>query len=150
MFPRFVEAFGGAAFAAGTAYHADYSGAALWLAPGAAPDDEALAALMEETVPPDRRAVTFAVFEQMGSYHPHEEHWYLPLIGVDPLVQGKGVGSALLRHALKQCDALGIPAYLEATTPGSIRLYERHGFKRLAAVQVGDSPEIVPMLRRPW
>ena len=26
--------------------------------------------------------------------------WYLPLLGVDPLHHGKGLGSALLQHAL--------------------------------------------------
>jgi hypothetical protein len=48
----------------------------------------------------ERRATVFAVFEQMGRYHPHEPHWYLPLIGVDPAHQPKGYGSALLRQAL--------------------------------------------------
>jgi hypothetical protein len=33
----------------------------------------------------------FSVFEQMGRYHPSEPHWYLPLTGVDPLQQGKGI-----------------------------------------------------------
>ncbi len=55
----------------------------------------------------------FAVFEQMGRHHPREPHWFLPLIGVDPMYQGQGRGSALLRHALLQCDRDRVPAYLE-------------------------------------
>ncbi len=42
----------------------------------------------------------FSMFEQMDALHPQEPHWHLPLIGVDPAHQGKGIGSALLSHIL--------------------------------------------------
>ena len=90
----------------------------------------------------------FAVFEQMGQYHPDEPHWYLPLIGVDPAQQGKGYGSALLKYALRRCDEDGSPAYLESSNPKNIPLYRRHGFEVLGTIQVGSSPPITPMLRR--
>ena len=100
-FPKFVKAFGGKAFDHGTAYHIDgFLGAALWLPPDVHPDDEPLAVLIEETVAEPVRQEVFAVIEQMANYHPREPHWYLPLIGVDPIHQGKGLGSALMRHAL--------------------------------------------------
>jgi ribosomal protein S18 acetylase RimI-like enzyme len=83
----------------------------------------------------------------MASYHPTEPHWYLPLIGVDPAYQGLGFGSALLRHALRQCDDDHVPAYLESSSPANIPLYERHGFVVLGTIQVGSSPPITPMLR---
>ena len=51
----------------------------------------------------------------MGDLHPTFDHWYLPLAGVDPPAQGRGLGSVLLRHALEICDRGGLPAYLEAT-----------------------------------
>jgi ribosomal protein S18 acetylase RimI-like enzyme len=95
----------------------------------------------------ERQAAVFAVFEQMGRYHPAEPHWYLPFIGVDPIHQGKGYGSALLKHVLLQCDRDRAPAYLESTNPANISLYERHGFQVLATIQVGSSPPIFPMLR---
>jgi GNAT superfamily N-acetyltransferase len=66
----------------------------------------------------------FAVFEHMRRYHPSQPHWYLPLIGVDPVHQRKGYGSALLQHVLLQCDRDHAPAYLESTNPANIRLYE--------------------------
>jgi GNAT superfamily N-acetyltransferase len=91
----------------------------------------------------------FAVFEYMGRYHPSELHWHLPLIGVDPLKQGKGFGSALMQHALVQCDRDNKLAYLEASSPRSIPFYERHGFELLGTIQMETSPSIFPMLRRP-
>ena len=147
-FPAVVRAFGGRAFARGTGYHVEgFAGAALWLPPGVGLDEEAMAAIMERSVPAERQPEISAVFERMGSYHPHEPHWYLPLIGVDPARQGGGLGSALLQHALERCDREHAPAYLELTNPANIRLYRRHGFAELGTIQEGSSPPIVPMLR---
>jgi ribosomal protein S18 acetylase RimI-like enzyme len=147
-FPAVVRAFGGRAFARGTGYHVDgFAGAALWLPPGVGLDEEAMAAIMERSIPAERQPEISGVFEQMGSYHPHEPHWYLPLIGVDPTRQGKGLGSALLQHTLARCDREHAPAYLESSNPANIPLYRRHGFEVIGTVQAGSSPPIVPMLR---
>jgi ribosomal protein S18 acetylase RimI-like enzyme len=70
------------------------------------------------------------------------------MIGVDPAYQGRGYGAALLRHALQTCDRDGLPAYLEATSPRSAALYQRHGFEVIGVIQVADSPPIFPMLRQ--
>ena len=78
-----------------------------------------------------------------------EANWYLPLIGVDPAHQGKGHGDALMRYALEQIDREKVLAYLEASSARNIPFYRRHGFKELGKIQVGSSPELVPMLRRP-
>ena len=91
----------------------------------------------------------FSMFEQMDALHPQEPHWHLPLIGVDPAHQGKGIGSALLSHILDVCDAQNVSAYLEATSPQNVPLYERHGFEAVGSIQVADSPQIIPMLRKP-
>jgi GNAT superfamily N-acetyltransferase len=149
-FPAIVRAFGGKAFAHGTGYHVSgFAGAALWLPPEVQPDEEALATVVRESVTAERQSPVFAIFEQMGRYHPRERHWYLPLVGVDPVHQGKGYGTALLQHALSRCDRDHLPAYLESTNPVNIPLYERQGFEVLATIQVESSPPIVPMLRAP-
>jgi ribosomal protein S18 acetylase RimI-like enzyme len=148
-FPGFARAFGGRAFAHGSADYVDgYAGTALWLPPDVHPDEEALAGIFQRSVSEAIRKDAAAIMEQMGRYHPREPHWYLPLIGVDPCSQGKGFGAALMRHALSRCDREGRLAYLESTNPRNITLYERHGFERLGTVQVGTSPPVVPMLRR--
>ena len=85
----------------------------------------------------------------MDALHPLEPHWHLPLIGVDPAHQGKGIGSALLSHILDVCDAQNVSAYLEATSPQNVPLYERHGFEAVGSIQVADSPQIIPMLHKP-
>ena len=147
-FPALVRAFGGKAFAHGTGHHiSGFAGASLWLPPGVQPDDDALVAVLRGGVAAERQSAVFAVLEQMGRYHPHEPHWYLPLIGVDPVHQGKGHGSALLRHALLQCDQDHVPAYLESSNPANVPLYERHGFEVMGTIQAGVSPPIFPMLR---
>ena len=90
-----------------------------------------------------------AVFQQMESYHPSEPDWYLPLIGVDPAQQSRGYGSALIEHALIQCDRDQKLAYLESSNPKNISLHKRHGFELLGTIRVGASPPICPMLRKP-
>jgi ribosomal protein S18 acetylase RimI-like enzyme len=150
FFPAFVRAFGGGAFGSGSADTvADHAGVALWLPPGVGPDDEQMGALAAQAVPEDEQEERFAFMGQMGDYHPHEPHWYLPLIGVDPAQQGHGYGSALLRHALERSDTAGVPAYLEATSPLNKKLYERHGFEATGEIQAGSSPPMWPMLRKP-
>jgi ribosomal protein S18 acetylase RimI-like enzyme len=149
-FRGLVRAFAGKAFAHDTAYVTPgYTGAALWLPPGIQPDEDEMETLLERTVSERVRSEVFAIFEKMGSYHPDEAHWYLPLMGVDGPHQGQGYGSALLRHALEACDRDQIPAYLESSNPRNISLYQRHGFELIGVIQLGSSPQICPMLRKP-
>lgn len=149
-FTEFTNVFGGKAFDHGTAHSvAEFWGGALWLPPGVQPDEKALVGLMERGIDPKRLQVVFTMLEKMEGYHPTEPHWYLPLIGVEPTKQGRGYGSALLRHALEHIDRERRIAYLESTNPANVPLYQRHGFEVVGTIQVGDSPPLYPMIRRP-
>lgn len=149
-FPRFVRAFAGKAFQYGSAHVAgEGCAAALWLPPHVSPDEDALQQILQTTAHETIQQDLLSVFEQMDSYHPPVPHWYLPLIGVDLPSQNQGFGAALLRHALKQCDTDGVPAYLESSNPRNVTLYERHGFELLGEIRAGSSPPILPMLRKP-
>lgn len=147
-FPTFLRAFGGVAIREGTLEMGE-GGAALWVAPGSEPDEEAILAAVEYSVPASRHQDIFAVFDAMGGYHPAEPCWYLPVMGVVPERQGQGIGAAMMRPVLDRCDATGVPAYLEATTERSRALYARHGFETVGTVCVADCPPIHPMLRHP-
>lgn len=148
-FPVFAKAFGGRAFAQGTAHCVEsYAGAALWLPPGVRPDREAIEHLVQRSVAERTVAAMRKLLERIEPYHPREPYWYLPLIGVDPVQQRAGHGSALIHHALGRIDQERKPAYLE-TPLHNVPLYERHGFEALGKIQVGSSPTTVPMVRRP-
>ena len=143
-----LEAMGGNAVQAGSAYvGAGFEGAALWLPPGAALDEERVIAFIQQSVAADRLGEVFTLLGKMDEYHPDEDLWYLPLIAVDPVHQGKGIGSALMKTALQACDATGYPAYLESSNPRNISLYERHGFEAIGQIQEGNSPLVTPMIR---
>jgi ribosomal protein S18 acetylase RimI-like enzyme len=149
---RFMEAFGGRAFDHGTAYVVeDCRAVALWLPPGVSPDEETMGAIADEQIElrPEMAASAAGLFEGMAKYHPHEPHWYLPLIAADPNWMGQGFGAALMKHALARCDADGVIAYLESSNPRNISLYERHGFRIIGEIKSGDAPIMTPMLRRP-
>ncbi|CAN5587428.1 GNAT family N-acetyltransferase [soil metagenome] len=149
-FSNFAKAFGGRAFAQKSAHYiGNYSGTALWLPPNVDPDVDTILGILQETTSAEAQGIVPKVFEKMGIYHPSEPHWYLPLLGVDPLYHGKGLGSALVKHATTKFDNDNVLAYLESSNPRNIPLYERHGFKVLGTIQVDNFPPIVPMLRKP-
>lgn len=150
VWPAFIEAFAGEAYEGGTAYAIERcSAVALWLAPGTDSDGEAMQQLMFDGSDPQIRTDLNGVFEQMDAFHPSFEHWYLPLVGVDPIAQGRGLGTALMQHVLADLDRAGLTAYLEATSPRNRALYEHHGFEEIGVIQHGESPPMWPMVRQP-
>ena len=145
-YPGFCDAFGGPAFGCGGAW-TSVGGAALWLRPGTHPDGDAIEGHLEATVASERFDTIGRVLEKMDTYHPREPHWYLSIIGVDAAHQGQGLGAKLLQTALADCDAEGLPAYLESSNPANISLYERHGFEVMGEIHIGDCPVVTPMYR---
>ena len=77
-----------------------------------------------------------------------EPHYYLAVLGTDPVCQGRGIGSRLLSHMLVRSDDEGIPSYLESSSEGSKRLYLRHGFRVMEEVPLpGGGPPFWRMWR---
>jgi ribosomal protein S18 acetylase RimI-like enzyme len=74
------------------------------------------------------------VFEALAELHPREPHWYLGSLGVDPAAQGRGIGTALLRHWLRRSG--GAPVYLETDLRRNLAFYEREGFRVLRQAEV--------------
>ncbi len=143
-----MNAFGGNAFENGTAYaSANYEGVSFWLPPGVKTNEALAGQAINKIVPSELVDSVWSIFGEMGSYHPKEDYWYLPLIGVDPARQGQGLGSALLKHALEIVDRTALPTFLESSNPKNISLYERHGFEVVGRIQTGSSPPVHPMIR---
>lgn len=82
--------------------------------------------------------------------HPGTPHWYLPSVGTDPGLRGTGVGSALLRQQLADCDRLAQPVYLESSKEANVPFYERLGFRVTGELRLpGGGPTLWPMWREP-
>jgi GNAT superfamily N-acetyltransferase len=147
-FPVFLAAFGGRAFAEDTVWRlGDFSAVALWLPPGTESDGDAIVAVLTDTAAPAKHDDTFSVLGQMDEAHPRYPHWYLPWFGVDPALQGKGLGGELMQHCLQIVDQDHLPAYLETPNPRSIPFYERHGFEVTGEARTGACPPVALMLR---
>ena len=148
--PKFIRAFGGRAFTHGTADATEnFEAVGLWLPPNTEPDGRAMMEIFEklERTSEEQRDGQ-GLFEQMEHFHPKEPHWYLPLIGTDPVHHGKGYGADLMAHAIWRCDESRMPAYLESSNPANVPFYERYGFKVMGKIQQGSSPVLTPMFRQ--
>jgi GNAT superfamily N-acetyltransferase len=129
-------------------------GAALWMPPGrwhvgVADQLRMLPAMIALT----RRSFprVASVLRVMEKKHPKDtEHHYLAVLGVEPELQGKGFGGALMQPVLSCCDREGTPAYLESSKERNVVFYERHGFRVLEELPLSRSgPAIWPMWRDP-
>lgn len=114
-------------------------GCAIWLPPGAYPLNVWRLLWLGFYQFPlhiqrDRLKEFFDLFERTERCHKEamtEPHWYLALLGVAPAFQGQGVGATLLQPVLSAADRDGIPCYLETSTEGGVRFYQRQGFEVL-------------------
>jgi ribosomal protein S18 acetylase RimI-like enzyme len=82
-----------------------------------------------------------------GKRDPDERHWHFGPLAVDARLQGRGIGSKLLRVFCARMDAAGEDAYLETDKPINVRLYERFGFEVIGEQEVLGVPNYF-MLRR--
>ncbi|GGS13951.1 GNAT family N-acetyltransferase [Streptomyces parvus] len=76
-----------------------------------------------------------SVIEAAGSFagcvarRPAEDGWWLEHFYLSPALQGRGIGSAVLRGVLDRADAERQPVRLDVLQGSPARrLYERHGF----------------------
>jgi GNAT superfamily N-acetyltransferase len=82
--------------------------------------------------------------------HPADpQHWYLAVLGTDPDEQGRGLGTAVLRRVLEQCDEDGVGAFLESSKERNVDYYARHGFRVVEEVRLVRGPTMWKMWRDP-
>ena len=95
-----------------------------------------------------RRAL--AMQGQLEAHHPQAPHWYLQFVGCVPERHGRGLGGAVIRARLAQCDIDGMPAALETATPANLGLYEALGFAVTGTYRItGGGPQFWSMWRAP-
>jgi len=130
-----------------------YAGSAIW-APAGKPLQAGLSGIL--TMLPVLPYVaanlrtTLGLLALVESKHPRQPHWYLASLGTAVELQGKGVGSALMRPVLTHCDAEGLPCYLESSKERNVPFYRRHGFEVVEALPLpGDGPTLWTMWREP-
>jgi GNAT superfamily N-acetyltransferase len=127
------------------------SAATLWRAPGEAEDRitamiRHLPALLGTFGTALPRALRVA--DAIAAHHPREPFWYLHIAGVDPTMQGRGVGGQAIRAGLARADEVGLPVYLETPLESNVALYRALGFKLIEMWQVpGNGPRFWSMLR---
>ena len=71
-------------------------------------------------------------------------HWYLEMLGVDPVKQRFGLGAVLVRHGLERAEGDGLPAYVETETPANQAFYSKLGFRTAHHTSARDEPLGVP------
>lgn len=125
--------------------------AAIWVPPGCQPSGEAAEQMVGWMI--DAAAETadrlVAALELMDQVHAHDSHAYLFFLATLPRWRSRGIGSAVMREVLDRCDRDGTPAYLEATSLDSQRLYLRHGFEVTGEIRLPGGPSMWPMWREP-
>lgn len=151
--PEFLGAFAGFAFDYGEVYVTeDFTGAILWL-PGGGEEPEADDVLIARFAALNEDELTRfgALMDVMAARSPTEpEFLHAQLVGVLPKHQRSGIGGALVRHRLETLDAEGTPAYLEASSATSTRLYQRLGFQPFGEPFAAEgAPSMWPMWRDP-
>ncbi|WP_280264622.1 GNAT family N-acetyltransferase [Nocardia abscessus] len=92
------------------------------------------------------------VTDLLAREHPREfPHRYLQVIVTMPEHRGKGAGAVILADRLKAASEAGVPAFLEASTERSARLYRRSGFAATGTTHTlpENGPTLIPMWFRP-
>jgi GNAT superfamily N-acetyltransferase len=111
----------------------DGQGAALWFGPEQAEpwewdehpwNDPRILALTDDG---GRRYDEF--WHWVESRTPHGPLWLLDSIGVEPAMQGRGIGTALISAGLARAREDGVGAFLSTGTEGNVSVYARSGFR---------------------
>jgi ribosomal protein S18 acetylase RimI-like enzyme len=73
------------------------------------------------------------VLAELMAHHTRERHWHVGPVGVEPGLQGRGVGAAVMRLLCEAMDAEGEVAFLETEKPENVVFYRRLGFEVVSA-----------------
>jgi GNAT superfamily N-acetyltransferase len=76
---------------------------------------------------PTRAAQLGSAFSMIAEVRTPEPHAYLHLLGVEPELQGRGLGAEVMAPGLAATREAGLPACLDTMNPANVPFYESHG-----------------------
>jgi ribosomal protein S18 acetylase RimI-like enzyme len=83
-----------------------------------------------------------AIYDEVANkFKPSAPHYYLGVIGTDPVSQGSGIGTQLIKKFcdVSASDPLSSGVYLETAQASNLRFYERAGFAETGRGKLGDA-----------
>jgi len=114
-------------------------GASIWFSP----DDRAVHDHRVNALTDDDGRRYDAFWEWVDARIPAEPAWHLDSIGVEPSIQGRGIGTALMEHGLGRAGATGAAVVLETAQERNVPYYERFGFWTVEDADApGDGPHV--------
>jgi ribosomal protein S18 acetylase RimI-like enzyme len=99
-----------------------------------APDD--LRTLPASVGPPGDDSRATAGWSLIAVHDLEERHWHVGPVGVEPGLQGRGVGARMLTALGERLDAGGEIGWLETDKPENVALYHRHGYQVTEEVEL--------------
>jgi len=88
--------------------------------------------------------------ESIKAQNAPKSHWYLSVLGVDPIHQRRGIGCLLLEPILKKASQSDLHCYLETHDESNLPFYKNNGFEIVhEGVIRKNGPKIWAMLRPP-
>ena len=89
------------------------------------------------------------VFDAAREKHVPGPHWYVPLLGVRPEAQGKGLSRAVLEPVFRAADRDRLPIYLETIPETNVAIYRRLGFELAGKSELPGGLPNWELVRRP-
>ena len=90
-----------------------------------------------------------AEFDAARAEHTAGPHCYVPLLGVRPDAQGKGLSRAVLKPVFDRADREGVPVYLETVPEANVAIYKKLGFELVGHRELSRGLPNWEMVRRP-
>ncbi|GGM47652.1 N-acetyltransferase [Longimycelium tulufanense] len=128
------------------------SAVAVWTPPDAEVPDHVMAEYQAraEEIQGERAAVAAASQILCRPHRPQEPHWFLGPVAVQPKLQGRGLGRAVLKPGLAAADEQWRPCYLETSSERNLRLYRHLNFQVTKELTMpGGGPRVWCMRRDP-
>ncbi len=76
----------------------------------------------------------------LSAHHCEDRHWHVGPVGVEPGLQGRGIGTAVMRRLCEHLDADGEIGFLETETAENVVFYRRLGFEVVSEAELPGLP----------